>query len=549
VNTDWQTVRLDVQPPLTPTVFPNGDEYVLRVFVDGVQLFPNGDVTRNFTTRARSASRVVFGSSNTSAADSTGFYVDDLFVDGVQAPDTVVPLGPSFADDSPFTIHFFDSLDTYDTTRRGTPQGFADYRAEFLPYDAPGKREDWEAIQLIDDADPLAAGDEVIPYQIITIDRGNPGVEVGDIVAVSAEDLLPTYDPANDIYGVFDFTPPFPEWRLRQPDLFSRSWGIWRLVEEDAFDSFDPATMVDAGLRFEWRKRFRYTGRASETRFVTLVDEGLNPNPNLASGDAMRLRVSSNTDDPAERRDEIEVLDALLPMALPNTEGKAAMLEFSMYVAQSDFETGAWVELDGATASAGRICDLSFGGRGLLDSSGNEIPTGVFAYRTGEFGGADPRSGWISTGVPVPTEQWFRVKMFANTFAEWDIVTDSVPLASGVAIDAGDPDLNTMSIDGFRFVRTQFGDRDGDPTETGGDPPVVILPADEWYIDNIQLESVVGGSLCGVYDLTGNGRINAGDLAVLIGQWGESGTSADFNGDGVGADDLARIIGGWGPCD
>lgn len=50
-------------------------------------------------------------------------------------------------------------------------------------------------------------------------------------------------------------------------------------------------------------------------------------------------------------------------------------------------------------------------------------------------------------------------------------------------------------------------------------------------------------------DLSGDGVVDAADLATLIGSWGQTGAPADFSGDGVGADDLAALIGAWGPCD
>jgi hypothetical protein len=47
-------------------------------------------------------------------------------------------------------------------------------------------------------------------------------------------------------------------------------------------------------------------------------------------------------------------------------------------------------------------------------------------------------------------------------------------------------------------------------------------------------------------DLNGDGVVNAADLAILLGQWGGSG-SADLNGDGtVSAADLAILLGSWG---
>ena len=49
-------------------------------------------------------------------------------------------------------------------------------------------------------------------------------------------------------------------------------------------------------------------------------------------------------------------------------------------------------------------------------------------------------------------------------------------------------------------------------------------------------------------DLNGDCRVNAWDLALLLGSWGPcAGCPADLNGDGeVGAGDLAALLGGWG---
>jgi hypothetical protein len=45
-----------------------------------------------------------------------------------------------------------------------------------------------------------------------------------------------------------------------------------------------------------------------------------------------------------------------------------------------------------------------------------------------------------------------------------------------------------------------------------------------------------------------NGQTDAADLATLLGQWGQTGGSADFNGGGVDASDLAVLLGAWGAC-
>ncbi len=50
------------------------------------------------------------------------------------------------------------------------------------------------------------------------------------------------------------------------------------------------------------------------------------------------------------------------------------------------------------------------------------------------------------------------------------------------------------------------------------------------------------------WDLDGDGSVGSGDLALIIGFWGQTDVPGDFNGDGVGSDDLAELIGNWGPC-
>ncbi len=51
-------------------------------------------------------------------------------------------------------------------------------------------------------------------------------------------------------------------------------------------------------------------------------------------------------------------------------------------------------------------------------------------------------------------------------------------------------------------------------------------------------------------NLTGDGQVNAIDLAILLGAWGlNPGHPADLNDDGgVNAADLALLLGAWGPC-
>ncbi len=50
-------------------------------------------------------------------------------------------------------------------------------------------------------------------------------------------------------------------------------------------------------------------------------------------------------------------------------------------------------------------------------------------------------------------------------------------------------------------------------------------------------------------DIDGSGVVDAGDLAALLGAWGNTGGDADLDNDGdVDAADLSVILGAWGSC-
>jgi hypothetical protein len=74
------------------------------------------------------------------------------------------------------------------------------------------------------------------------------------------------------------------------------------------------------------------------------------------------------------------------------------------------------------------------------------------------------------------------------------------------------------------------------------------LPAEE-YVNILPPELEQGGFVADcVWDLNGDGQVDAADLARLIGGWGTVGAFGDVDGDGVGPSDLAALIGAWGVC-
>lgn len=64
-----------------------------------------------------------------------------------------------------------------------------------------------------------------------------------------------------------------------------------------------------------------------------------------------------------------------------------------------------------------------------------------------------------------------------------------------------------------------------------------------------EFSACVSVTIACVADLNGNGEVDAGDLGVLLGSWGNAGGPADLNSDGaVDASDLATLLGAWGAC-
>ena len=50
-------------------------------------------------------------------------------------------------------------------------------------------------------------------------------------------------------------------------------------------------------------------------------------------------------------------------------------------------------------------------------------------------------------------------------------------------------------------------------------------------------------------DLNGDLHVDGADLAIMLGQWNQSGGTSDLNGDGlIDGADLALLLGRWGTC-
>ena len=75
----------------------------------------------------------------------------------------------------------------------------------------------------------------------------------------------------------------------------------------------------------------------------------------------------------------------------------------------------------------------------------------------------------------------------------------------------------------------------------------IAIPNSESNQVTVLISQAVAACLA---DMSGDGTVDAADLAELLGAWGPNpGHPADFNGDGVvNAADLAQLLGAWGAC-
>jgi hypothetical protein len=88
----------------------------------------------------------------------------------------------------------------------------------------------------------------------------------------------------------------------------------------------------------------------------------------------------------------------------------------------------------------------------------------------------------------------------------------------------------------------------GEPNNQGNEDMVHLLPAGTWNdLTRYSIQPAILEIPC-IGDVSGDGNVDASDLAVLLGGWGTAG-AADLTFDGkVDASDLALLLGAWGAC-
>jgi len=111
---------------------------------------------------------------------------------------------------------------------------------------------------------------------------------------------------------------------------------------------------------------------------------------------------------------------------------------------------------------------------------------------------------------------------------------------------AGVAPAQSLSIVGGEIVLAS-GDASGSTLSVRGTVRILPIGTSSGASLTITDATLLEASAC-PGDLSNNGVVDAGDLAALLSDWGQSG-AADLDGNGtVGPSDLALLIGAWGPC-
>lgn len=224
-------------------------------------------------------------------------------------------------------------------------------------------------------------------------------------------------------------------------------------------------------------------------------------------------------------------------------------------VVMLDTKSGAWervdLGLDGGGDGNATSASISDDGRFVAFSSTSENLGALADYNDGDVFVRDRESAttrWISPNVPgLP---------LGLSFSQCAISGDGGTVAYQSYNGYTNPSLLVDLSDRVPMPTPLAVGPWGDPLETPGnfslshDGRDVLFCADASKLIPFSATGTAvilrRSELAPTADLTGDGLVNAGDLAILLGSWGLRGVPADLNGNGtVGAEDLAELLAGW----
>ncbi len=222
-----------------------------------------------------------------------------------------------------------------------------------------------------------------------------------------------------------------------------------------------------------------------------------------------------------------------------------------------------WTANEQALASDGPLSTTALGTLVRIQRfSASFAPAGQWAYRTDPISALTPLTDLEQSGVVevlplggtralvlerelggtfVPD---FRSRLFFVDTAGADDVSSRASLAKGGFA----PLAKTLLWEGD-FALANFEGMTIGPTLADGCRALLLVSDDGGGLQQQILALRICEPAACPADLDGNGVVDGGDLASLLGSWGAPATPADLDGDGfVGGGDLAVLLGAWGGC-
>lgn len=218
-------------------------------------------------------------------------------------------------------------------------------------------------------------------------------------------------------------------------------------------------------------------------------------------------------------------------------------------------------DLGGCGCAPGRI--FRFDARGawtVVSSDFGTSPTGLGIARGGEFGDATVLAGDVANGAFDDGAFWTLPPSsppIPFLYAPTTVFVNPVSIVQGIGGSLGTDlylgDLGLFVDPGTSFFvkrRAENGSLtdflSGLHVASYTDGRLRLSPAGDAIATNSST-AVYRIRPASAGDLDHNGHVDAADLAILLGAWGQAGSAADLDCDGsVGAADLAILLGTWG---
>ena len=210
--------------------------------------------------------------------------------------------------------------------------------------------------------------------------------------------------------------------------------------------------------------------------------------------------------------------------------------------------TKAWLDL----ANSGKWATASAGGNNVLETTVKLfIPSGQAVTST--FGIMISKSSFETSGGFVVSAQTGAISLLNGGYAIANRTATGVTVALNAwnefsyrwNVATGRGELRVNGASAGTHQTTLFGSLYASNLFSTTDAAPGTLNA-FGYFDDLAIRAVANLVPCPA-DISGDGQVNANDLASVLAGWG--GPAGDLDGNGVTDGlDLSTILGGWGPC-